>query len=181
MSEKTFKKTAKPQTPKPAAKRADAAYPVDQEDLDNQKQRLRKAAAAGAGAMKSPAPAAMPGLTPTPAAVTPTPPSPPRLPTSAAVKQTSTPTALKTVNVSFAFAGLDAKRVSLCGEFNGWSPDASPMTRQESGWWETALALRPGRYQYKFVVDGQWMNDPNARENILNQHGSLNSVVVVPL
>jgi 1,4-alpha-glucan branching enzyme len=55
------------------------------------------------------------------------------------------------------------------------------MTRQEGGRWETALALWPGRYQYKFVVDGQWMNDPNARENILNQHGSFNSVVEVQL
>ena len=167
MSEKALNKTAKPLSPKQAAKQADAAYPVEQADLLKQKERLRKAAVAGAGAIKSPALAATPGLTSSQAAVP--------------VTQTSPPTAPKTSNVSFAYVGPDAKRVSLCGEFNDWSPDASPMTRQEGGRWETALTLRPGRYQYKFVVDGQWMHDPNARENILNQHGSFNSVVEVRL
>ena len=53
------------------------------------------------------------------------------------------------------------------------------MKHREGGRWEVPLALRPGRYQYKFVVDGQWLHDPNARENLPNQHGSLNSVIQV--
>ena len=93
--------------------------------------------------------------------------------------QTPTVIAPKTVQVSLALSQPGAKRVSVCGEFNGWSPDATPMKSKEGGRWETVLALKPGRYQYKFIVDGQWVHDPNARQNVPNPHGSLNSVVEV--
>jgi 1,4-alpha-glucan branching enzyme len=53
------------------------------------------------------------------------------------------------------------------------------MKRQADGHWEASLALPPGRYQYKFVVDGQWLPDPNAHELIPNDFGSLNSVMEV--
>ena len=53
------------------------------------------------------------------------------------------------------------------------------MQLQEDGHWETTIALAPGRYEYKFVVDGQWLPDPLAHENVWNQHGTLNSVVEV--
>ena len=93
--------------------------------------------------------------------------------------QASKPTAPKTRCVSFALHKPDAKRVSLCGEFNGWSPSATPMTRHDDGHWKTTVALAPGRYQYKFIVDEQWIVDPAAQKNVPNQHGSLNSVVEV--
>jgi len=41
------------------------------------------------------------------------------------------------------------------------------------------IAVRPGRYQYKFVADGQWLHDPKAQENVPDPHGSLNSVIEV--
>ena len=93
--------------------------------------------------------------------------------------QAPKPTAIKTVSVIFALLEPDAKLVSLCGDFNGWSPHATPMKRHGDGHWETTVALAPGRYQYKFVVDGYWMPDPQAHENVWNQHGTLNSVVEV--
>ena len=89
------------------------------------------------------------------------------------------PTAPKTLSVSFALHKPDAKRVSLCGDFNGWSPTATPMKRHNDGHWETTVALAPGRYQYKFIVDGEWIADPAAQKNVPNEHGSLNSVVEV--
>jgi 1,4-alpha-glucan branching enzyme len=95
------------------------------------------------------------------------------------VVQTPKPTATKTLSISFALHKPDAKRVSLCGEFNGWSPSANPMKRQGGGLWETTLALTPGRYQYKFIVDGEWIPDPAAQRNVPNEHGSLNSVIEV--
>ena len=70
-------------------------------------------------------------------------------------------------------------QVSLCGEFNGWSPSATPMKRHDDGHWETTVALAPGRYQYEFLVDGDWLLDPAVRKNVPNDHGSLNSVVEV--
>jgi hypothetical protein len=132
---------------------------------------------------KAPATATVPKASPAPATPPPKPPAqsaPPTSPDKAtAVVQTPTPTTPKTVDVRFALSRPDSKRVSLCGEFNGWSPDATPMKQREGGRWEATLALRPGRYQYKFVVDGQWLHDPTARESLPNQHGSLNSVMDV--
>jgi len=103
----------------------------------------------------------------------PSPPAPARAPEKAA------PATPKTRNFTFVFRGPDAKRVSVSGEFNDWSPDATPMKRGAGGQWETTLALKPGRYQYKFVVDGNWTHDPDARENVRNEHGSLNSVTEI--
>ncbi len=108
--------------------------------------------------------ASVPATTPTPKAVTP---------------QTLKPTASQPVSVSFALVRPDARQVSLSGEFNGWSPNATPMQRHDDGHWEATVALAPGRYQYKFVVDGQWIPDPSAHENAPNPHGTLNSVVEV--
>jgi len=85
----------------------------------------------------------------------------------------------QTVAVKFALTRPDAKSVSVCGEFNGWSVGATPMKRRRDGQWEAFLELKPGRYQYKFVIDGEWVADPTARENIPNPHGSLNSVIAV--
>jgi 1,4-alpha-glucan branching enzyme len=89
------------------------------------------------------------------------------------------PTAPKAVKVSFAFFEPNAKHVSLCGEFNNWASAATPMKRDDCGNWETTVALAPGRYEYKFIVDGQWIPDPQARESVRNYHGTLNSVVQV--
>ena len=89
------------------------------------------------------------------------------------------PPATPRIAVTFVLPEPDAKHVSLSGEFNGWSPDATPLQRHEGGHWETTIALAPGRYQYKFVVDGQWIPDPLASEHVRNQHGTLNSVIEV--
>jgi len=53
------------------------------------------------------------------------------------------------------------------------------MKRHDDGHWETTVALAPGRYQYKLIVDGEWIADPAAEENVSNEHGSLNSVIEV--
>ena len=88
-------------------------------------------------------------------------------------------TVIKTVNVTFTLLEPNAKQVALTGDFNGWASDATPMTRYGDGHWEATIALAPGRYEYKFVVDGNWKHDPLARVNVWNQNGSLNSVAQV--
>ena len=85
----------------------------------------------------------------------------------------------QTVQATFVLFDPRATQVSLCGEFNEWSPAAAPMNRQADGHWQTTLALRPGRYQYKFVVDGQWLPDPNGQAFVPNDFGSLNSLIEV--
>jgi hypothetical protein len=89
------------------------------------------------------------------------------------------PTAPETVNVTFTLLEPDAKQVALAGDFNGWATDAAPMKRQADGHWETTIALAPGRYQYKFIVDGHWIPDPLVHDHVWNQQGTLNSVFEV--
>jgi hypothetical protein len=89
------------------------------------------------------------------------------------------PPASKTVKAVFELHAPEARQVLVCGEFNGWQPEGTPMSRRADGTWETSIVLRPGRYQYKFVVDGNWIHDPNAKVNVPNDHFSLNSVIEV--
>jgi 1,4-alpha-glucan branching enzyme len=81
--------------------------------------------------------------------------------------------------VTFALYEPRAEQVFLCGAFNGWVPNATPLTRKPNRDWKTTLALAPGRYEYKFVVDGAWKPDPRASETVSNGFGTLNSVVEV--
>jgi 1,4-alpha-glucan branching enzyme len=90
---------------------------------------------------------------------------------------------IKTANVTDVVITLDrpeAQAVYLCGDFNEWSPRSLRMfQRGASGEWERRVQLRPGRYEYKFIVDGEWTHDPAARENTSNAHGTLNSIIEV--
>lgn len=84
------------------------------------------------------------------------------------------------VEVEFVFDHCGAEQVCICGDFNGWQPDTLQLNGAAEGClWERKVPLQPGRYEYKFLVDGEWVHDPNARENVLNAFGSLNSVVKV--
>lgn len=66
----------------------------------------------------------------------------------------------------------------LVGDFNGWDPQATRMLRNGVSF-QKRMRLAPGRYEYKFIVDGQWRIDPYATEQRPNEYGSLNSVVRV--
>jgi hypothetical protein len=73
----------------------------------------------------------------------------------------------------------EATQVVLSGNFNNWNTLDNKMTLTDSGWIFKQV-LVPGRYEYKFIVDGNWTEDPNNRNTVVNRHGSYNSVFVVP-
>jgi hypothetical protein len=73
--------------------------------------------------------------------------------------------------------GLD---VRVAGDFNGWSPGASAMRRNESlGVHELTIPVEPGRHRYRLVVDGAWRADPFNPLSEPNEYGDTNSVVEV--
>lgn len=78
--------------------------------------------------------------------------------------------------VVFELLAPTAAQVFLTGDFNLWSETDMPMRRDRSGIWRASLNLRPGRYEYKFIVDGQWWTDPANNSTSSNTLGSLNSV-----
>jgi 1,4-alpha-glucan branching enzyme len=84
--------------------------------------------------------------------------------------------------VVFSFeAPPGTNAVYLAGEFNGWRPDLDLMSDDDGdGVWTITYDLSPGTYQYKFVADGSWFQDPNNPEAAPDGFGGNNSVIVVP-
>ncbi|WP_075184922.1 isoamylase early set domain-containing protein [Teredinibacter haidensis] len=76
---------------------------------------------------------------------------------------------------------VDAKKVYLAGEFNGWDYSTTPLRKQKDGSYATTLDLETGQeYEYRYVLDGeQWENDYDADKYVPNSCGADNSVVVV--
>jgi hypothetical protein len=62
--------------------------------------------------------------------------------------------------IRFTFHDTNAKTVDWAGAFNNWNATANPMVRGSDGTWSIVLALPAGEQQYKLVVDGQWLADP---------------------
>jgi len=70
----------------------------------------------------------------------------------------------------------DAKKVIVTGSFNGWREDTYAMARKD-GRWTFSINLKPGKYTYKFIVDGKWMIDPSNELWEGNDSGTGNSVL----
>lgn len=181
MAKKRVKKI-QPLGVKSPAQQTDGAYPVKPEDLDQQQERVRKAAVAGADALKSISPATkaiVPEVSPAPTALSlESGTAAPILPAGAAEKARTRTTSQK-VRVTFVLLEPAARQVWVSGDFNDWSHDKAPMKRHDDGHWEASTELTPGRYEYKFIVDGEWIPDPLATEQVWNRHGTLNSVIQV--
>lgn len=69
-----------------------------------------------------------------------------------------------------------AQKIYLSGTFNNWGTMQTPMMKSDSGW-VVSIKLAPGKYLYKYIVDGQWMPDPYNRLHEDDNNGGYNSVV----
>jgi 1,4-alpha-glucan branching enzyme len=85
----------------------------------------------------------------------------------------------KSITVRLQFHDDQAKSVCIAGTFNDWHPKLTPMVTSGSGQWSQELALSPGIYEYQYVVDGRWINDPQAVKSTPNPFGGRNSVLIV--
>tara|TARA_R110002124_G_scaffold137514_2_gene300344 strand:- start:16417 stop:17361 length:945 start_codon:yes stop_codon:yes gene_type:complete len=82
-------------------------------------------------------------------------------------------------NISFKLKDhKDAKKVILSGTFNRWDESGFKMKQTDDGW-KVTLQLRPDIYQYKFIVDGNWIEDPQNPSKVENEHQGFNSVIDV--
>jgi 1,4-alpha-glucan branching enzyme len=89
--------------------------------------------------------------------------------------------ALEKQEVLLAFFDPEAGKVNVAGNFNDWRLDATPLKDMGAGNWAVRLRLRSGQYEYRFVVDGRWREDPRASQRVANPYGGFNSVLLVPL
>ena len=77
----------------------------------------------------------------------------------------------------FSYKNDKAEKVAVVGTFNDWNKDAQPMTREGEGW-KATLSLKPGRYEYKFVVNNtDWICDPNCKDTVADKYGGKSSVI----
>lgn len=81
--------------------------------------------------------------------------------------------------VCFTLEAPNAQSVLLAGCFTNWSDDARPLKRQKTGAWKTNVSLAPGTYRYRFLVDGQWTDDPACTMRESNPFGAENCLITV--
>ncbi len=81
--------------------------------------------------------------------------------------------------IEFSFLAPHAQAVYLAGDFNHWNPSSHPLEKESAGLWKISLNLDPGPCQYRFLVDGQWQNDPACQSCIPNEFGTLNCLRVI--
>jgi 1,4-alpha-glucan branching enzyme len=79
----------------------------------------------------------------------------------------------------FSFLAPQAKSVFIAGNFNQWNTSSHPLKRDEHGTWKITLPLTPGRYEYRFMTDGKWENDPFCEGCHPNEFGTMNCVSIV--
>ena len=72
-----------------------------------------------------------------------------------------------------------AKQVVVAGSFNKWNTRSLLAKQDSKGSWVVKVALKPGRHEYKFIVDGAWINDPGCTSCVANSVGSHNCVIEV--
>ena len=93
------------------------------------------------------------------------------------------PSATKTVPegklVKFVFSAIRANSISVAGTFNNWTPGVLELRKDLVGIWRGSLRLKPGTYQYRYCVDGKWVNDPCARNTVLYEFGTYYTVLEV--
>jgi 1,4-alpha-glucan branching enzyme len=103
----------------------------------------------------------------------------PFLSIASSLDDVSRPRSAKRMEVEFSLTAPDAKKVYLVGDFNDWAAEKDRMKKDEEGVWRLRVALTLGRHEYRFVVDGEWIEDPENPNTVDNPYGGVNSVMEV--
>lgn len=81
--------------------------------------------------------------------------------------------------VEFELEDSEATKVSLVGSFNDWNKSANPM-KKENGVWKCTVSMKPGKYEYQFVVnETDWVVDPKSDNSVKNKYEGMNSIIEV--
>ncbi len=83
----------------------------------------------------------------------------------------------RTVKLVFCSAVRNPKTVAVAGDFSDW--ESIPMEQVDENCYALTLRLRPGKYEYGFIVDGKWVPDPSSPRAVADGFGGVNSILVV--
>ena len=81
--------------------------------------------------------------------------------------------------VVFCFEAIGANRVKLAADFTGWEKQPIDLRQREDGTWQVAVELPNGQYSYRFLVDGEWRDDPRCLDYEPNPFGTINAIITV--
>lgn len=81
--------------------------------------------------------------------------------------------------VTLSTGAPEAKSVLVTGSFCDWQTNSHALKKDKAGVWRTTLSLPPGIHEYRFLVDGQWHDDPKCRDRIPNPFGTENCLLHV--
>jgi len=81
---------------------------------------------------------------------------------------------------TFRFKAPEAHAVLLAGDFTNWQEGAIPMHRRDGGQWMATVPMQPGEHHYRFIVDGEWRDDPQCTLRAPNPFGSQDMVANIP-
>jgi 1,4-alpha-glucan branching enzyme len=81
--------------------------------------------------------------------------------------------------ITFRLEAPSARSVKLAADFTGWEKSPLKMIKNSKGIWQTVVPLVPGRYSDRFIVDGQWHDDPLCSRWEKNPFGTTNAVLEV--
>ena len=82
----------------------------------------------------------------------------------------------KKVVQEFRFTAPTAVTVQVAGDFTHWRQSPVSLAKGKDGVWRTSVSLEPGTYRYRFLVDGQWRDDPECTLRVANPYGSEDAV-----
>ena len=85
----------------------------------------------------------------------------------------------KAKKMMFRIEAPQAKRVMVTGDFKSWDPQGIKLRKSKNGVWSGGVSLQPGRYEYKFIIDEDWLLDPSNDQTVVNAFGSHNSLIEV--
>ena len=95
------------------------------------------------------------------------------------VKKMPPPPPSVTGNTTFTLAGhTNAEAVAIYGSFNNWIQTKNYCAKESDGWL-CRVDLAPGKYTYKFLVDGIGLNDPTNPATEADSNGLVDSVIVI--
>ena len=83
------------------------------------------------------------------------------------------------VKVTFAVPAEDAKKVTVLGSFNEWNTKkAVALKKLKNGTFKGTLDLeKDNSYEFKYLVDGSYVNDEQADAYAVNVFGTENGVL----
>lgn len=84
-----------------------------------------------------------------------------------------------TTSQSFSFRAPGATSVMLVGDFTHWQQTPLSLRKQADGVWRATVALEPGEHRYRFLVDGDWRDDPECTVRVPNPYGTYDAVIKV--